>query len=106
MIDPIHLLSEHELIRRIAEGDVESQLLGRELERRMAPTPCEQEIEHRWGKRDADIFRLDEYGQLVLLRGEHGRRFWQHPEGYDQAYLAAIALALNITAGYRPGAPG
>lgn len=78
-----------------------------ELRRRRSADPdADQEIEHRWGSRDADIFRLDEYGNIVHLRGEHGRRYWTYPEGYDRAYLAAITLALAITAGYQPGAPG
>ena len=115
----LHLMTEarllEELDRRayteyrngISETGREIRALATELKRRRAPDlAATQEIEHRWGTGDADIFRLDEYGELVHLRGQHGKRFWTHPEGYDLAYLAAVRLALSITAGYVPGAPG
>ena len=105
---PMHLQSEGELLLQVAARAADSALIGAELIRRRAASAAEQELEHRWGKRDADIFRLDEYGQIVHLRSEEGtaRRYWTHPEGYDAAYIAAITLALAITAGYQPGAPG
>lgn len=117
----LHLMSEANLLEQIASRAALAQrpLMGsddwpREIaaltaelqRRRSAELSHDQELEHRWGNRDADIFRLDEFGNIVHLRGEHGRRYWTYPEGYDRAYLAAITLALAITAGYQPGAPG
>jgi hypothetical protein len=115
----LHLMSEARLLdeldrRAYTEYRMGTSEVGREIRalatelkrRRTADLTATQEIEHRWGTGDADIFRLDEFGEVVHLRGSHGHRFWTHPEGYDPAYLAAVRLALAITAGYVPGAPG